>query len=331
MVRRILEKWLDPAVLGLLFLALFALAAIGVNFVFFTWKFAGRDLPVSIASWGAFGSYMGAMLQAFMAAATLLAVLLASVFLDRQSKQRQALEDKAREERRERDEQARAALRLSEIMYDHQFYIKVVAPSWEIASKWMYWEGAAGDRYRQDVAAGMFLERADALRKFASAEAAHQLRFQNVIRFQPHYHPYDFPHPGQSRSELSEHMVLVIWIRFWCHVCWLHDEGMVSPEMVRSLFQDWYSSWRPFMMQLRFVGEVLVKTPGYNEAMAGSDWTPGFVPLFCSQLERVEAILYSQDASEAGLRSAANHRSEVAQAQRVAGVFAQAILELHRS
>lgn len=199
-----------------------------------------------MARWGQIGDFVGAISQTLVAIAAISAAVFFTSLYQAQSAA------------------VREAVKLSEMMYDRAFYVAIVAPSWEICFKWLYWEGEEGKAYRRAVLSGDFISFRSEY-KFTRMEDANNGHFGNLIRFPHHFSPYDLPAKGKTKAssgqlvhELSEHQVLVTWLQFWKHVHFLIEEGMVERDAVKTLLKDWYQNWHPFMHQLRRVAEMIV-------------------------------------------------------------------------
>lgn len=288
------------------------LGAIGT----YIWKF-GTDLSREHTRWGEFGSYVSGVLGFALTTGTLVIAVYATVYLPQQlEKQRATAELKLDEQKKAADkklenqkaaaelkleeqkkaaERTRATVEISRILYDRSFYININAPAWEIAVKWLYWEGPEGNEYRYKVCGGMFLY--DTYSNFHTAEEANAHPHQNLIRFGSHFLPYDHMKENDVAKsmyigiidQLSEHQVLAIWVQFWCNLDVLLEEELVDRSLVRKLFKDWYSSWLQFMLQLRSVGDILAKTRNIDgRSSLGGD--PQFECF--SQIEAIEKVLY---------------------------------------
>lgn len=192
--------------------------------------------PAGLGDWGAYASFLTSMFQVIIGITTVAAALVATFILSRQI-----------EERKEKDEQNMMAIRLSEMMYDKDFYVSVAAPSWEVATKWLRWQGDAGDAYRLQVISEVIdLSPRD---EFHTPEEANNRGYHNLTRFVDHFTPYD--RGGEVFTELSEHMALTSWFRFWCHVDFLLERGLVPEDAIQELFGGWYRNWYPFMFEYR--------------------------------------------------------------------------------
>lgn len=192
----------------------------------------------TMARWGQVGDFVGALLQTIVASTAILAAVIFSTLYQYKSNSQ------------------REAVKLSEMMYNRDFYISVAAPSWEIATKWRHWEGEKGAEYRCSIVAGEFIELRKNI-KFHTPEAANGREFSNHTRFIDHYKPYCMADEPEITS-LSEHMVLVTWLRFWNHVHFLIKNYLVDEQSISTLLRDWYASWYPFMYQYRKVGELIL-------------------------------------------------------------------------
>jgi hypothetical protein len=223
--------------------------------------------------WGRLGDYVVAV----MAFGTLLVAIGATILLPKRI-----------ETDRQRAERTQTTIALSRLLYDRGFYADIVAPAWEIAVKWQYWTGQQGVEYRQQVAGPAFLSLGEneKYKEFSNKDYANAKRYQNLIRFHPHLLPYDWPWPGQSFHQLSEHMVLVVWIRFWCQLQILAQQKLIDNDTVRKLFSEFYSWWCPFFREYRYVGRFLLEKvqPPAPEKQLELD--------ILLQLENLEEILY---------------------------------------
>jgi hypothetical protein len=197
-----------------------------------------------------FGGYFGPMLAAILSFANLVVLVVAAYA--------SSLLPKAFEEKRLRADRIKTTLDISRILYDREFYLYVSAPTWEIAVKWLYWEGQDGDEYRRVVSGTKFLYE-ETSKKFKLPVEVNSRPYQNLIRFEPHTMPYGYTESATTISELSEHQVFNIWIQFWCRLQALLEEELVDEHLVRRLFADLYRAWLNFMLELPFVGEELEK------------------------------------------------------------------------
>lgn len=202
--------------------------------------------PANVGDWSSYASFLTSLFQVIISITTVAAALFATFVISRQI-----------DERKDKDERNMAAIRLSEMMYDKDFYVSVVGPSWEVVTKWLHWEGKDGDDYRLQVVSE-FVD-VDPLRKFTTPEEAAARRFHNVTRFVPHYTPYP---ATQAFTELSEHMALNTWLKFWAHVDFLLQEELVTQQAMRELFQGWYRNWYRFMYEYRVAGLHIAEQSG---------------------------------------------------------------------
>lgn len=262
-------------------LLLFCIAAIVVPYSIY--------LPVisdAPEHWGQFGDYVGNMVGLVLTAATLVIALIATIYLPRR------LDDQ-----RARAERTKLTVELAQKMYNSEFMVQVTAPAWEAAVKWLYWEGADGDEYRYQVCQGFFLYEYP---HFGSPEDANRAQGQNVIRFHPHFYPYDRAAQGASANiieHLSEHQALGIWLQFWCSLQTLIANDLVDAELARKLFTEWYRSWLRFMLELRLTGDELRKNKLPRE---GCDRPGGTEPkpTHYDQVEALEKLLFAGEVDD---------------------------------
>lgn len=271
---KILSNWLKRA-----FILLCAASGISILFgmivllVFlFTDPSSVAYLTEPSGVWGKLVPLIGQMLQIVVSILTIVAAIWIASDLNgkidaRRRKDEEAREEgrkqevAAREESRKTEARARELIRISERMFDTEFYTKITAPTWEIAYKWRYWDGEDGDRYRADVLLGGLPA------SFSTFERPEQTRSAraNLIRFHPHFMPYDHgsrKQPAMPINELSEHMVLMTWIRFWVHLDLLiEDWGILKQDEVQKAFAGWYEAWAEFsdeyLYDLKAISEEL--------------------------------------------------------------------------
>lgn len=169
---------------------------------------------------------------------------------------------------KDRREQTAEILRLSENFFDKDYYAKVIAPSWEIVLKWTNWTGESGHDYRRSVVGGSYLYNdSAAFRKFDGETNANTIEYSNYVRFHPHFLQYDaLDSSGKSNiiDELSEHMILTITIKFWCHVAILNEEGIVSERDTIIFFKDFYRHYHNFFRQYVITTEFIIKAKENN-------------------------------------------------------------------
>lgn len=275
MARRSKTAW-ESLITGVVAVCL-SLAALTLAFYFF--RFHG---PLSSESekWQEFGEYFGGVLGPALSTVALLVVAYTSVRVPQEL-----------EEQRAATERVKTLLGLSQMLYDRQFYIYIVAPVWEIRLKWTRWAGPRGEDFKAQVIASYFVELGTT---FNSPEQARELPYLNKIRFDNHFMPADWqqdssavPRDSHAFNQLSEHQALTIWIRFWCNIATLLEERLIEEEHVRNMFSDFYSWWLDLMLQLRLTGlEVFEQMAKTNKNRLKS------LPRWCEQLKNLEAVLY---------------------------------------
>jgi len=261
----------------------------------------GTELSTEHARWGEFGSYLSGVLGVALTAATLAIAVYATAHLPEYLDAQKAAADRVK-----------TTVEMSRTLYDRGFYVSISAPAWEIAVKWLYWEGIEADEYRRRVCGGMFLY---AYPNFSSPQEANDHPYQNLIRFGSHFLPYGHSREGSAVSprydgivdQLSEHQVLVIWLQFWCNLYALLKAGLADEALVRTLFRDWYGSWLKFMLELRYVG-------GYLASVSGTDGSLrlGAAPQFdrLPQIEGLEKVLYQSSSDYVKLSNVARDRAK---------------------
>jgi hypothetical protein len=262
----------------------------------------------ALSTFGSLGSYLSGTLGAIASLATLAVALYATLLIP------SAIEDQ-----KNKQERLRQTVELSHKLFDPTFYVKVSAPAWEIAVKWLYWRCPEGDDYRRQVCGGMFLY---AYPEFSSPTEANSAQYQNLLRFGHHFLPYDHmpanqPDGSAVIAEMSEHQVLTVWLQFWIHLWALLKAGLADEALAARLFAEWYKSWLRFMLELRFVAQQL----GAAQTTDGL-LRPGPEPDFrrFKQLEELEQILY-QNSEE--------YLQAVSEAQERANEITHLVLELH--
>jgi hypothetical protein len=225
-----------------------------------TFAYFFRDFSDKADSWNLFANFFGFLGQFFIGIATIALAVYASLVISRKI-----------EAEKRRDERNRELIRLSEKMVDHDFYVKVVYPAWEVALKWFGLEGARGDEYRTLVICG----ETRLPKIYRSSEGAGAL-FENHVRNHPHYLPYDRSHRRKDppvMNELSESLAFATWVRFWQHIAFLIKEEVINDADATSLFREWYMWWAPFMVEFIAVSEAVIRRthPRANEAKDAKD------------------------------------------------------------
>jgi hypothetical protein len=216
------------------------------SLVWYFWRFFLLPLGASSSArqWADFSNTMMPMLQTLVGIATLGAAIYVASEINSRFEERRRLEEQSRIEAEKEAGRDRELLRLSEMLVNVEFYTKVTYPAWEVALKWLGWEGQKGDKYRAQVVAGevefpirVYLDHPD---------------FSYWIREHHHNHPYDMDRIGTRGcgiSELPESLAFATWMRFWHHIKFLIDQGFLRKEGVRKLLKEWYVWWAPFMAE----------------------------------------------------------------------------------
>jgi hypothetical protein len=194
--------------------------------------------------WASFSTALMPMLQTLLGVATLMVAIYIGSEINAQLEERRRLDERSRIKAADQASRNRELLRLSEMLVNVEFYTKVTYPAWEVALKWLGWEGERGDRYRAQVVAGE-------VDLPVKAFLIHP-EFSYFVREHHHNHPYDaVDDPARSCGlrELPESLAFATWIRFWRHVKFLVDEQFLDAEGVRQLLKEWYVWWAPFMAE----------------------------------------------------------------------------------
>lgn len=231
-----------------------ASASLVVYFIQFSGSPISRAGGVSL--WVSYASAIGPLLQTIVSAATLVVAAWLGYRLNRELEERRqadqaaatALQDadaRAREVRRAKDETNRELTRLSEFMVNGDFYLNVTQPSWQIATDWFNLTGPVGDEFRAKLVCE-FIE----LPMAAYADWLQSTRPTEPNSMQPDIQQY------------SNYMVLALWTRFWSHIVFLQEEGIISSDGVRKLFLEWYRWWAPFMIEYSHVVTQLIEHRG---------------------------------------------------------------------
>ncbi|WP_341645369.1 hypothetical protein [Thauera sp. SDU_THAU2] len=198
----------------------------------FHWFFNGFLGAGHVTDWVNYASFVAPLLQVLAMALTAVIAIWIGKNVQLSIEKNRRKDELSREVNRKETDATRELVRLSEQMFDMQFYIKITAPMWEVAYKWMYWEGHGGDEYRAQVLCGdLSIEKG-----FFSDPVEAVGPVGNVIRFIPHYLPYDqvgVKHNASQINELSEHMVLMTWKRFWVHLNFLIEEKIINEEAAK--------------------------------------------------------------------------------------------------
>ncbi|MFT3815570.1 MAG: hypothetical protein QM740_19740 [Acidovorax sp.] len=242
------KSW-KTALAGLL--AIIGVAIIFIGFAAYFWKFHD-DLSIETSDWGNFGSYAAGIGALALGCASIAALLFASVIVPEE------IERFRREEQR-----ARAASDMSKLFYSRDYYVNIIVPVWDIATKWLSWEGSEGERYRRDVAGGQFLF---AQAPFQDEQGANSVPFQNHISLRSHFEPI------ANQSSPNEHMILSMWLTFWHDLQAAIANGVISEQEAVAKFSGFYAWTHDFIQQLWMVGECLgamkmVKAPAEKAAL----------------------------------------------------------------
>lgn len=263
------QEYLFPALLLLIFsfIAVFILIfSMNIWFSFNgaygkSWTWLDRGLP----SWAVFSSSLMPILQTILSCISILVTICAGLIITLLLDRRRSITDSNRE-----------LVRLSEMMFDAEFYTNVTVPAWEAAVKWSSLgkrEGAdeheqqKGAAYRAEVAAGELIL---PMENYIWG-LSHRGSTGRSIRMHPHYRAYDDALPIRTyirsnkyiesksvvKSEMSEHMALTTWVRFWIHVSFLVEQNILESETVKEMFQGWYEWWFQFMHEFVAVSIAL--------------------------------------------------------------------------
>jgi len=215
--------------------------------------FRNASIEADPTRWSEFGSYLGATLGIAISLSTLLLGICATLYLPDFFESRKA-----------HAERVRATLKFSQQLFGRQFTLELAAPAWEIAVKWLLWQGPEGDEYRRCVAASKFLYEH---KPFSTSEEANAHPYQNLIRFSNHMLPLNHASATDQSShnstcvitELSEYQVLMLWIQFWCGLEVLFTNNLIDRALAQGLFKNTYRWWLEFMLQFRLTGQALKK------------------------------------------------------------------------
>ena len=130
--------WSKIAV-GLIFMGIMA-SVVGVVAYWLT--FGSLGLSEDHGRWSEFGAFFGSIMTFTTALTSIAIAIFATIVLPRRlDEQREAMSSKS---------EINAFTRR---YYDRDFYLGIMVPAWECASKWLGWEGPDGDRYRESVLA----------------------------------------------------------------------------------------------------------------------------------------------------------------------------------
>lgn len=240
------EARMSWAKIAALVLALFALMSVGIGFWLYRDTF-GHHLSNMSSEWGNFGSYAAGIFAFSFGSASLAAVLYASVMVPEQL------------------ERNRRIAEVSNLFYSQDYYLGVIVPIWEVATKWLSWDDPEkGLVYRRDVAGGQFCFKQVG---FVDQQAADRLPFQNPINLRGHFMRFPI---GEFPKSPNEHMLLSIWVRFWIDLEASIHAGLVRSRDARTSLARFYESYVPFMRELWMVGKALSK--GSGEDLENQHW-----------------------------------------------------------
>jgi len=219
-----------------------ALISVVVGPGLYFYQFGSLGLSPKSDDWGAFGSYCAGIFALAFGAASLAALLYASVMVPERIERERRIE-----------QQKRTLAELSKAFYAADYYLGVIVPVWQIACKWLCWvdnqgEGAA---YRRDVAGAQFVFKQIDFKTEADANA---VPFQNPISLRGHFTRWPaggYPEPP------NEHMLLTMWVRFWCDLETAIRHGSIIEADALASFSRFYSWYWGFMRELWMVGKAL--------------------------------------------------------------------------
>lgn len=240
-------------------LVTFVVAAAGAALFFVQFYDAKLGAQSSVKDWADFSGAIMPMFQTVVAFATLAAAVVIGVSVNAKLETRRRKDEDDRQTAARRVERHRELIRLSEMMVDTNFYVKVTYPAWEVALKWLGWQEERGDKYRAQVVAGELKARWDVYLDDPD--------FFNFLRTHPHNQPYDVAmtgHPACAIAELPESLAFATWVRFWRHIMFLLDEGILDRGGVRKLFREWYLWWAPFMAEYLAVTTKCLERLGHK-------------------------------------------------------------------
>ncbi|WP_162916923.1 hypothetical protein [Cohaesibacter haloalkalitolerans] len=163
-------------------------------------------------------------------------VLVASVVFARISEK-----NKIKQEKRE------ILANVSNNFYSYINYLQVILPSWDIATKWLSWEGEDGDLYRYDLIGALLLYEQ---RPFKNHDECRKVPFQNDISFRGHF---DLISENDIMNRTNEHMIMTIFLRFWLHLDTLMESSSVSENEAISRFADMHAWYKNFLQQVWLV------------------------------------------------------------------------------
>lgn len=213
-------------------LVAFALAIAFIGLIAYFSKFPGSMLSGDHTRWSEFGGFVGAVVALSSVFVSSAIAIYATIVLPRQ------LRDEANQQRA-KDEIHEFTRRF----FDRGFYLNIMAPTWEIATKWLHWEGEKGDEYRLDVFGGRYFYD---YKKFNTLKEANEARFQNKIHTHRHFEPIKYE--GASPPQ-NEHMILTMWWAFWQDLARGIKSGNVLGEDAKERFAREYAHWLDFHQQ----------------------------------------------------------------------------------
>lgn len=190
-------------------------------------RFSGQP-----SDWGDFGGFFGAALTLSTASASIALAIIATVLLPRRI-DREA-------ERLRKNEEIRA---LKQRYYSDDFYLRIKAPAWECATKWIGWKGEAGDAYRCDVLGG---GSAFEQKTFRTINEANDVKFQNHVSERSHYEGISF---DANFPKANEHMLLTMWWSFWEELAYALHADLIDKERARGRYAVEYGYWLDFHQQ----------------------------------------------------------------------------------
>lgn len=223
--------------------AVLAIGVIATAILAYVVEFGSWEFSPNHQRWSEFGGFLSAFIAISTTMATIAVGIAVSIIFPR------ALERQAEVERR-----ARVAADLSKDFFSRPFYLEIIVPAWEIASKWISWQSRQGDDYRYQVLGGQFLfEPCD----FLDEKDANRVLFQNRIHFEHHFAERD---GDEQRLNWNEHMILSMWVRFWASLELACQNNTITDEHAQNNFANFYEWWLRFMRQMWMVKWLLLRS-----------------------------------------------------------------------
>jgi hypothetical protein len=219
--------------------------------IFFS--YSGRNISTNPHDWDYFLTFLNFISGTVIQLSVLGAALLAGVVVTRGLDQQRAKADRKKE-----------LTRLSEMMTNTDFYLDITQRSWEIAQKWHSPPSPARNLYRAKLVCE-FIELPMSMNaKWMGNEITSDS--SNLIDQTDN----KYFSLLNKNSKYTDYMVMAIWTRYWSHIVYLEEEGIIEMEDIKSIFREWYRWWVPFMVEYVEVTIRILKIIGQDPGIHSS-------------------------------------------------------------